>query len=155
MAKCCGGAGASVVNRSIRTTALLGCTPRLWDPQTGLFTKTPRPGFNLFCAGHTFLSDGKLLAVGGHISDGEGEKKAVVYDPDLNSWTPIDDVNDGRWYPTAVTLADGSVLVSSGAVRPGQQNNPIQQVDQNGHWRNIVNFQGLPLYPRMHLAGGC
>src|SRR5262245_42077682 len=34
------------------------CTPRLWDPATKAFTELPRPGFNLFCSGHTFLADG-------------------------------------------------------------------------------------------------
>ncbi|MDQ3623643.1 MAG: hypothetical protein M3463_14330, partial [Verrucomicrobiota bacterium] len=29
------------------------CTPRIWDPATGDFTVLPKPGFNLFCAGHT------------------------------------------------------------------------------------------------------
>src|SRR4051794_34064583 len=36
------------------------CTPRIWDPAKGTgdgaFSETAnRPGFNLFCGGHTFL----------------------------------------------------------------------------------------------------
>src|SRR4051812_36751600 len=39
------------------------CVPHLWDPHTGMVTNLPRPGYNLFCAGHTFLADGRLLVV--------------------------------------------------------------------------------------------
>jgi hypothetical protein len=127
------------------------CVPRLWDPQTGKFTNLPRPGYNLFCAGHTFLADGRLLVVGGHIADSEGERHASVFDYKTNTWKRIDDMNRGRWYPTAVTLANGDVVVSSGSDEH-QQVNDVQQVGKNGHWRCIVNFIGLPLYPRMHLA---
>jgi galactose oxidase len=127
------------------------CTPRLWDPTTSGITKLPQPGFNLFCAGHTFLPDGKLLAAGGHIADGQGLRHATIYDPDKNTWTRIDDMNRGRWYPTLITLADGSVLVSSGSDEHKQVND-VQQIGKNGQWTSIVNFIGLPLYPRMHVA---
>jgi hypothetical protein len=127
------------------------CTPRLWDPKTSAFSKLPQPGFNLFCSGHTLLADGRLLAVGGHIADGQGERHAAIYDPDKNTWARVDDMNRGRWYPTAVTLPDASVLVSSGSDEHGQVND-VLQVGKDGHWTSIVNFNGLPLYPRMHVA---
>ncbi len=63
------------------------CVPRVWDPETGLFTRTPQPTtktgerFNLFCAGHTFLPDGRLLVAGGHFADSIGVKHAAIYDP--------------------------------------------------------------------------
>jgi hypothetical protein len=128
------------------------CTPRLWDPSTGMFIETAnKPGFNLFCSGHTFLADGKLLVVGGHLYDGEGEKRATVYDPATNQWTETLPTNAGRWYPTLVTLPDGGVLVTSGQPKPSEPNNPVQQVWKNGTWREIVRFDGLPFYPRMHV----
>jgi hypothetical protein len=127
------------------------CTPRQWDPATNTFSNVPQPGFNLFCAGHTFLADGRLLVVGGHISDSHGERHATVYDPWKNNWTRIDDMNRGRWYPTAVTLPDGRVLVSSGSDESAVTND-VQQIGKDGHWTSIVNFDGLPLYPRLHVA---
>src|SRR5438309_3147548 len=39
--------------------------PQVWDPATGTFTAVPSPSLE-FCAGHTFLPDGRLLVVGGH-----------------------------------------------------------------------------------------
>jgi galactose oxidase len=133
------------------------CKPRVWDPEKkkDAFSFTANePGFNLFCAGHTFLADGRLLVVGGHILDGQGEKKATLYDPATNKWARTADMNKGRWYPTAVTLADGGVLVSSGSIQGNQGNNKIQQVFDpgKGKWREIVEHNDIPLYPRMHLA---
>lgn len=128
------------------------CTPRIWDPATGTFAETAnKPGFNLFCSGHAFLGDGKLLVVGGHLYDGEGEKRATIYDYATNTWTDALPTNAGRWYPTLVTLPDGGVLVSSGQTKPADPNNPIQQVWDNGNWRDVVAFNGLPFYPRMHV----
>ncbi len=112
------------------------CTPFVWDPATRHVTPTPQPALkdgtkvNLFCSGHTFLPDGRLLVIGGHHADSEGLPQASIYDPDANKWTPIEPMNGGRWYPTAVSLPDGSVLACSGSFRaPGGQH-PINNVSQ-------------------------
>ena len=117
---------------------------------------------NLFCAGHTFLSDGRLLVVGGHLADGEGVNQATIYDAETNSWTPTALMNEGRWYPTATTLPDGRILVLAGSFRaPNGQTvmNDVPQLWDNGAWSPIlntggspINFNGLALYPRMHVA---
>ena len=46
-------------------------TPQVWDPATGEFLGVPSPAL-LFCAGHAFLPDGRLLVAGGHITDDHG-----------------------------------------------------------------------------------
>jgi hypothetical protein len=56
-----------------------------------------------------------------------------------------------RWYPTAVTLGDGRVLVSSGSDQNGNVF-PMQEVGDGANWSDVQNFNGLPLYPRLHLA---
>ena len=129
------------------------CTPRIWDPVTSAVTETPRPGVNLFCSSHTFLPDGRLFVVGGHIADGQGSDSATIYDPFQNTWTPTVSTSGGRWYPTAITLADGSVLASFGNVKDNTLND-TQQVWKDGIWRTIVNFDAPPLFPRMHLVPG-
>ena len=54
------------------------CTPFVWNPLDGSVTNTPKPTLadgttvNLFCSGHTFLPDGRLLVVGGHQRDSDG-----------------------------------------------------------------------------------
>src|SRR2546428_7266086 len=40
--------------------------PQIWDPATGGFTAVPAPSW-VFCAGHDFLPDGRLLVAGGHL----------------------------------------------------------------------------------------
>jgi hypothetical protein len=60
------------------------CTPHVWDPTTGTSTSTPRPTLadgttvNLFCSGHTFLPDGRLLVAGGHLTDGNGVNQVYL-----------------------------------------------------------------------------
>jgi galactose oxidase len=130
------------------------CTPRIWDPKSGTITATPRLNIhNLFCSGHTFLPDGRLFVAGGHISDSHGSTQTEIYDPNMNTWTRMEDTVGGRWYPTAVTLPDGNVLVSFGNRRDGGLND-TQQVWEGNHFRtNIVGqFNGPPLYPRMHVV---
>ena len=110
-----------------------------------------QPGYNLFCSGHTFLPDGRLFVAGGHLSDSHGSLQATIYDPAANTWTGTGNTLRGRWYPTAVTLPDGGVLVSFGSDQNGDLND-TQQVWKDNQWRTIVNFDAPPLYPRMHVA---
>ena len=137
------------------------CTPQIWDPGTGKTTPTPQPRgvdgktVNFFCSGHTFLPDGRLLVVGGHWMDGQGIDQASIYDFRNNSWTPLPVMNNGRWYPTAVTLHDGSALVMSGSFAGPMGTTPtneVQQVWDGERWRELVNFHGMPLFPRVHAA---
>lgn len=88
----------------------------------------------LACCGHSFLSNGYLLAVGG---DAPTSKKAWKFDPVAKTW--IRTAGDGsaddgdmmgiRWYPTTVTLGDDSerVLVASGGLNVG--GTPVLKVE--------------------------
>ena len=141
------------------------CTPFLWDPATGDMTPTPQPTLddgttnaNLFCSGHAFLADGRLLVAGGHLADSHGLNQVSIYDPAANTWTPSAVMNNGRWYPTAITLPDGSVLVLSGSfldpARNAVANNVVPQIWSNGNFTSIAPIPdaAFDLYPRMHVA---
>jgi galactose oxidase len=140
------------------------CTPFVWNPEDGKTTNTPQPTLadgtkvNLFCSGHAFLPDGRLLVVGGHLEDSDGLNQATLYDPANNRWTPTALMNKGRWYPTATTLPDGSVLVLAGSYKDKGKivHNMVPQVWKNGAWTPIAAFPDhsgeLELYPRMHVA---
>lgn len=143
------------------------CTPFVWNPASGEVTHTePRQPtlangttkVNLFCSGHAFLPDGRLLVVGGHLEDSDGVNQATLYDPSTNRWTPTALMNKGRWYPTATTLPDGSVLVLAGSYKDQGKivHNIVPQVWKNGVWTPIAAFPDrsgeLELYPRMHVA---
>jgi galactose oxidase-like protein/glyoxal oxidase-like protein len=127
----------------------------LWDPATAGLTPAARAGFNIFCTGHSFLPDGRILVTGGHVSNGVGLSTAAIYDPANNSWVRLSNMNAGRWYPTNTTLANGDVLVVSGDIDTVQGVNRLPQLWQaaTGQWRDLTTAQlALPLYPYMHVA---
>jgi len=90
---------------------------RLTSAQTGLTT-------NIVCCGNSFLSDGRLLAVGGGgLNPGNPTSiQAWKFDPMTQKWAKTaGNMSQQRWYPTAMTMADegttpntGRVLVASG-----------------------------------------
>ena len=126
-----------------------------WDPATAITSLMPLPGYNVFCSGHAFLADGRLFIAGGHIANDVGVPNASIYDAVSNTWTAAPNMNAGRWYPTATTLANGDVLVLSGEIDTTVGINPLPQVFQaaSGTWRNLTSAQlYVDLYPRMHLA---
>ena len=132
-----------------------GDNARLWDPATAISSVFPLPGYNVFCSGHTFLADGRLFFVGGHIVSGVGLPNSSTYDAASNVWTAGPNMNAARWYPTATTLVNGDVLAISGDIDNTVGVNPLPQVFQaaSGTWRDLTSAQlQLNLYPRMHLA---
>jgi hypothetical protein len=101
-------------------------TPRIWDPDTGAITFVDVLK-NIFCSGHSFLSDGRLFITGGHVSDTVGIPDTALFDPFALTWTPGPDMNAGRWYPTNTTLPNGDVLVAQGTI-DAQTTNDLPQV---------------------------
>lgn len=108
----------------------------IWDPEdpveataftllngaaTGLGTN------RLACCGHSFLSDGKLLAVGG---DAPTRATAWKFNPATNQWEPAGTMAYARWYPTCVTLGDdsGRVLVVGGSTSNGGPTIPQMEI---------------------------
>ena len=90
-------------------------TERVWDPATGNATLVPNPYYNLFCAGHSQLADGRILVVGGYDSSTLGAANANIFDPVTQSWSALPNMAYRRWYPTSTTLPDGRALITSGA----------------------------------------
>jgi hypothetical protein len=140
------------------------CTPFVWNPANGNMTQTPQPTLNdgttnanLFCSGHAFLPDGRLLVAGGHLADSHGLNQATIYDPAADTWTPTAVMNDGRWYPTAIALPSGNVLVLSGSYLDPTQNqvvnNLIPQIWSDGNFTSTASMgAAFDLFPRMHVA---
>ncbi|MBZ4417358.1 galactose oxidase-like domain-containing protein [Myxococcus sp. RHSTA-1-4] len=129
--------------------------PRRWDPATNAVTSLPYPGYNIFCAGHSYLADGQLLVTGGHIESHVGLPDASLFNAFTSSWTRLPDMNDGRWYPTNTTLANGDVMVISGEDNGSGDINELPQRYLAGSrtWRDMTTARlKLPYYPRMFLA---
>jgi hypothetical protein len=129
--------------------------PRLWDPSTSELTELPLPDYNIFCSGHSYLADGRLLLTGGHELSHVGYPYVSIFDPFTLTWSRGQDMNDNRWYPTNTTLQNGDVVVLSGETHAPGTNNPLPQVweAKTGRWRDLnTAMQDLPYYPRMFLA---
>jgi Galactose oxidase-like, Early set domain/Divergent InlB B-repeat domain len=132
-----------------------GGEAQLWDPAGGGFTQktdatcTNPTNCELFCSGHTFLSDGSLLVAGGHneaLGDNNGLNQASRFDG--TSWSATGSMLYPRWYPTLVTLGDGSVVAMAGNQAPSTPAT-IPERYTNGTWTALTGAgKTLPLYPR-------
>lgn len=126
-------------------------TPYVWDPSAKTFTAVPASTW-LFCSGHTFLSDGRLLVNGGHISDDHGLPDANLFDPVTMVWSSRAPMAKGRWYPTTTTLANGEAVTIAGRDQSGTVVT-IPEVWTGSAWRALTSAgRSLPYYPRTFLA---
>ncbi|MGH6693460.1 MAG: Ig-like domain-containing protein, partial [Gammaproteobacteria bacterium] len=125
--------------------------PQVWNPATGTFIAAPSPSL-VFCAGHDFLPDGRLLVAGGHISSSRGLPNTNIFDWRTNSWQVGPPMAQGRWYPTNTTLPNGEVLTLSGVDESGAVV-PLPEVWDGTSWRQLATAaQTLPNYPRTFVA---
>ncbi len=92
---------------------LFGSFAEVWNPANNNFEAVPAQD-NLFCSGHTSLSDGRIFVVGGHIAAHVGLSDSNIFDPQSENWTSGPVMSSGRWYPTAIPLGDGRIIVLSG-----------------------------------------
>ncbi|HEV2891908.1 MAG TPA: galactose oxidase-like domain-containing protein [Frankiaceae bacterium] len=128
----------------------------LWDPATGTFTPVPIPGAeDMVCSGMAMLADGRVLVTGGHASAGaelwNGHPVTWLFDPFALTWTRGDDLNAGRYYPTAITLGDGRVLASNGNDEHGGDPYATEVWD-GASWQRLPGMPPrMEFYPRMHV----
>jgi hypothetical protein len=128
---------------------------RIWDPAAEEFiANVPVHGTNVFCAGHSFLPDGRLLVTGGHVVPGTGVSSTNIFNPFTNTWARARRMNGWRWYPTNVTLASGEVLVAGGLITYRRGSNRVPQVwTTRGRWRSLSRAKlDYGEYPYVHLA---
>lgn len=132
----------------------------LFDPESipgtpALTEVAPPPIWNPDCAGHSFLPDGRLLVAGGTLgfNPTRGPKLAYLFDPYAEQWVRVEDMRQGRWYPTNITLPDGRIMTLSGLNdTTGQINPDVELWDANGtsNWE-LLGQKTVPYYPYLHL----
>jgi hypothetical protein len=130
----------------------MGGRPRLWDPAAGPPTTARMIEVDtmLFCAGHAFMADGKLMTSGGHKADDKGIDVTEIFDPASESFQPgLPKMAFGRWYPTVTELPDGRMLTMAGRDSAGQVVE-IPEIWENNQWVQLPGGNGLeiPYYPR-------
>ena len=130
-----------------------GATATIWDYVNNVFTSTPETA-DLFCSGHAFLADGRVLVVGGFNGGGNkiGIANAEIFDPAANTWTAVPNMNFPRWYPTATTLSDGRIIVMAGWNTGNHDNVGIPEIydPSTNSWTQLTgrqqSFRDLPLH---------
>lgn len=141
----------------------------IWDPATRMGYNIPPPE-NIWCAGQTILSDGRVYVAGGNLRypDGnapagqsawEGSLTNYTFNPIAEIWAKQPDMLRGRWYPTVTKLADNRVVITSGIDETGSGaiNNVVEVLTPdpniNGIGRiNAVGFHNSSgLYPLQFL----
>ena len=88
----------------------------VWDPIAGTIA-VQTVAWDMFCNGMVVLPDGRAFINGGTLQYDPflGQPKSLVFDPATNTFTDVQNMAHGRWYPTVTTLGDGRVMTFSGA----------------------------------------
>jgi hypothetical protein len=145
---------------------------RIYDVATRAVSPMSSPTTDVFCAGHSFLADGRLLVAGGTeawVGDVEyhdhglgfaGHREAWLYEPRARGWQAVASMGrepghpergGGRWYPTLVTLANGEVVAMFG--HPGStdqrhRNNNFERYSPGADWwaqlPSIAEAEAIP-----------
>jgi hypothetical protein len=125
----------------------------LWDRQAGTITTQP-VAWDMFCNGMVVLPDGRAFINSGTLQYDpfHGSLKSSIYDPATNSFTDVQNMAHGRWYPTVTVLGDGRVMTFSGLDENGNTNSTVEIYTVGSGWSPTYAAGWTPpLYPRMHL----
>ena len=146
-----------------------GCDTYTWDPITKAKSPVIRNSkTNLFCSSHSFLPDGRLMVAGGHYRDnsrpyqeGMGEPHINIFDYSTDTWSSSSaEMQQGRWYPSSVTLGYGETAIFAGSYGQVDSDNNLK-IERNLQ-ANIYNLQNtlhqspaiksIGRYPYLHLT---
>ncbi len=138
------------------------------------------PTTDVFCSGHAFLGDGRLLVAGGteafplevpgpHHPHFPGLRNTWAYDPATTTWIQLAAMNfepglttgGGRWYPTLTTLTNGQIAAMSGhpsSTDSRHNNNSPESYSTSpspsGAWSLLTSADPnheMDYYPRLHV----
>jgi hypothetical protein len=132
-----------------------GSGATLYDPVARTFTPFS-VSWDMFCNGTVLLPDGRALIVGGttQYDPFEGAPNASVFDPSTNTFTNVQNMAQGRWYPTATILADGRVMTFSGLNGSGNPTSLVEIYSVGSGWTQVncgATCWVPSLYPRQHV----
>ena len=85
----CGWLGSGSVHLHVLPNGKVKNRLHLWDPTACTATRVPTPHTNVFCGGHAFLADGRLLVtvglLGNSAADSTGPPDAKLFDYRTNT----------------------------------------------------------------------
>lgn len=130
----------------------------IWDP----VTRTGRniaPPENIWCAGQTILSDGRVYVSGGNLRYPDPNAPAgtggwagpvtnYTFNPIAETWARQPDMVRGRWYPTTTRLADNRVVITSGIDETGSNaiTNQVELFTPDPHMDGIGTMQVVSVH---------
>jgi hypothetical protein len=126
----------------------------VWDPVSQIF-QTQTISWDMFCNGMVVLHDGRVFVNGGNLQYDPffGEPRSAVFNPQTHTFTNVQNMAHGRWYPTVTTLGDGRVMTFSGLRETGGTNSAVEIYTVGSGWSPEYPAGWTPpLYPRMHLS---
>ena len=125
----------------------------VWDPAADTILTQPL-GWDMFCNGMSVLPDGRVFINGGNLKYDPfwGEPRNASYDPATGTFSDLQNMAHGRWYPTVTTLGDGRVMTFSGLTETGPTNTAVEIYTPGSGWSQEYPAGWTPpLYPWMHL----
>ena len=130
----------------------------VWDPtgSTESSITVQNLTYDVFCSGTASLPDGRELIVGG-TSDYSftGENRASIFDANTGRFVQSQNMVSGRWYASAITLADGRIMAMSGLTQTGGTSTTVEIYDLRNAgtgWNPPTSLPFTPpLYPRLAL----
>jgi plastocyanin len=135
-------------NDELYTTGLRSA---VWDYVQGEWV-SPFTPVDFFCAGQSFLPDGRVIVAGGtkeYDVNGHGFiglDSAYAFDPISEQWVRLQNMTaGGRWYPTLVGLGDGRVFTISGGPDHAEIYSSVTG------WSQLPQQAGWPLFPHLFL----
>jgi hypothetical protein len=126
----------------------------LVNPFTGQVVTQFTQSWDMFCNAIALLQDGTALIAGGNLQYNPfmGEAQAAVFNPATNTFTNVQNMAHGRWYPTVLTLANGTIMTFSGLNETGGTNPAVEFYTEGSGWSTQYIAPFTPdLYPRLHL----
>ncbi|MFL5403924.1 MAG: galactose oxidase-like domain-containing protein [Gemmatimonadales bacterium] len=130
---------------------------QLWNPanpSAGFIAIPKTTNHRIYCSGHTFAADGRLLVAGGTSPGTRGLRVVELFIPGSSNWGATESMAQGRYYPTTTTLPNGEILVVS-----GQDTNKavvtIPEIWNGSSWRRLTSAPlsiPNPFYPPMFVA---
>ena len=126
----------------------------VWNPQANTI-ETHSLVWDMFCNAMVVLPDGRAFINGGNLQYDpfHGEPRNAVFDPANHSFTNVENMAHGRWYPTTTVLGDGRVMTFSGLSEIGGTNTAVEIYTVGTGWsQEYAAGWTPPLYPRMHLV---
>src|SRR5712692_7816861 len=81
-----------------------------------------------------------------------GQPQVAAFHPASNTFTNVQNMAHGRWYPTILTLGDGRVMAFSGLNETGGTNTAVEFYTVGSGWSEQYPASWTAdLYPRLHL----